>query len=210
VPNSLRPRQAPTFPPGASPFRAKGNVYLGMLESTNARCPGGVSAVLERVESPELHEFYAQPFVAALWYDLLPLLPFSVQAARLAGRPHLQYVRDGARFQANRDVNGVYRFFLKLATPKMLVERLPRVFSQYFDFGKIEGFKLDGNRAEIHGRMIPEPLGAWMFACVEGFVPQLMTIHGAKDVSARLDPLQPDGELHGVPTIHTRLVLTWG
>jgi hypothetical protein len=203
------PPSALKFAPGESPFRAKGNVYLGLFESTNSRCPGGVSAVLERIESPDLVAFYNQPFVAAVWYDILPLLTFSVQAARLAGKPHLPYVREGARFQARRDMNGVYRFFLKLATTRMLVERLPRVHSQYFNFGKSIGQKLEGERAEIVGRQIPEPLAPWMLAVIEGFVPEVMVAHGARDVVARLDPFQPDGELHGVPAVRSRLVLTW-
>jgi hypothetical protein len=209
VTSTSTPPAAPRFAPGESPFRAKGNVYLGLFESTNSRCPGGVSAVLERIESDALVAFYKQPFVAAVWYDLLPLLPFSVQAARLAGKPHLPYVKEGARFQARRDMSGVYRFFLKLATARMLVERLPRVFSQYFNFGRSIGHKLEGNRAEIHGRQIPDLLAPWMLAVTEGFVPEVLAAHGAKDIVARLDPFQPDGEVHGVAAVRSRLVLTW-
>jgi hypothetical protein len=58
------------FGPGESPFRTKGNVYRALLESADARVPGGREAVLARIDDPALAKFFAQPFLAASAYDI--------------------------------------------------------------------------------------------------------------------------------------------
>jgi hypothetical protein len=197
------------FPTGEGPFRAKGTIYQGLVASTDARCPGGFAAVVKELDDDKLRAFYGQHFLAASWYDLFPLIPFSHTAARVAGMAHLPYAREGARFQAVRDINGVHRFFLKLASPKMVAERLPRLMMQYFNFGRSEG-RATGTRAyEVTGRGIPEPVAAWLITVIEGFVPAAMHLAGARSIAARHDSIEPDGEAHGVPLVRSCLHLTW-
>src|SRR5665213_1010070 len=148
--------------PGDGPFRAKGTLYRGLVASTDARCPGGYSAVLARIEEGPLNDFLTQNFLAANWYDVMPLLAFSKMAAQVANMPHSAYARGGARFQASRDINGVHRFFLKLASPKLVADRLPRLMLQYFDFGRVEGGAIGTRSYEIRAREIPEPIAQWL------------------------------------------------
>jgi hypothetical protein len=198
-----------TFAPGDGPFRAKGTVYLGLLDSTNHRCPGGVDRVLENLESPEVRRFFEQRFLASSRYDIFPFLPFSRTAARLAGMPFLLYAKEGARFQAVRDTQGVYRFLLKLASPRLVAERLPRTFMQYFDFGTVEGRSLGEREFEVVGRGIPEPIAEWLITVIEGFVPVAMQLAGARAIATRVDPPVREGSLHGVPLVSSRLHLRW-
>ncbi len=197
------------FAPGESPFRAKGTIYQGLVASTDARCPGGTAAVIEALDDDALRAFYGQQFLAASWYDLLPLIPFSHTAARVAGIAHLAYAKEGARFHAVRDINGVHRFFLKLASPKMVAVRLPRLMMQYFNFGRAEGQATGEKSFEVIGRAIPEPVCAWFVTVIEGFVPAAMQHAGARSIVARTDPPEPDGFAHGVPLVRSRLALTW-
>jgi hypothetical protein len=197
------------FAPGEGPFHAKGTIYMGLLASTDARCPGGTTAVIDALEDDRLRAFFGQHFLAASWYDLLPLLPFSQTAARVAGVAYGPYAKEGARFQAARDIHGVHRFFLKLASPRMVADRLPRLMMQYFDFGRAEGTSTGDKSHTVTGRRIPEPLCGWLSTVIEGFVPAAMQHAGARSIVARTDTPQPDGTAHGVALVRTQLHLTW-
>jgi hypothetical protein len=197
------------FLPGEGPFRAKGTLYKGLVASTDARCPGGYSAVLEGIDDERLKHFLMQNFLAASWYDVMPLLAFSKMAAQVANVPHSKYARDGARFTANRDIHGVHRFFLKLASPKLVADRLPRLMLQYFDFGRVEGGAIGPRSYEMFAREIPEPVAQWLMLMIEGFVPVALQLAGAKSVVAKIDTPEPNGSAKGVALVSTRLHLTW-
>ncbi len=197
------------FPPGEGPFRGKGLLYKGLVASTDARCPGGYSAVLARFEEGPLRDFLTQNFLAASLYDVMPLIAFSKMAAVVANVPHVKYAHDGARFTANRDINGVHRVFLKLASPKLVAERLPRLMLQYFDFGRVSGAATGPRSYEMIAHEIPEPIAEWLMLMIEGFVPVALQLAGARSVVAKVDPPEPDGSSKGVALVATRLHLAW-
>ena len=165
--------------------------------------------MLARIEDEALKNFLAQNFLAASWYDVMPLLAFSKMAAQVANVPHSKYARDGARFTANRDINGVHRVFLKLASPKLVADRLPRMMLQYFDFGSVEAEATGPRSYEILAREIPEPISEWLMLMIEGFVPVALQLAGAQSVVAKMDPPKPDGSAKGVSLVATRLHLVW-
>jgi hypothetical protein len=197
------------FAAGASPYRVKGHVYHGLFESTDKRCPGGVEAVLRRLADEELHAFFQQKFLAASFYDLLPLLEFGREAAHLAGVPYSSYVRGGARLQAEKDVNGLYRAMLRLASPSLVVTRMPRVLVQYMNFGRAEGRMTDERTFEIVVRGVPDVVQVWLTAAAEGFVPYVLETAGAKDVSSRAIRATPDETVNGVPLVRGGVVFRW-
>ena len=113
-------------------FHCKGNVYLGLFESL--RTLAIKEEVCARIESTSLRAFAMQPFLMASWYDIEPILALGETGARITGKPYADFMRSMAVDQANRDVGGVYRVLLKLASPSAVVDRLPRVANRYFDF----------------------------------------------------------------------------
>jgi hypothetical protein len=60
------------FPPGESPFRVKGNVFVRMRQFHDEIAPGGSRAVAAALRDGVLREFYTQKFITAGWYDYLP------------------------------------------------------------------------------------------------------------------------------------------
>jgi len=197
------------FAPGESPFRTKGNVYKSLFDSADARVPGGTEAVLERIGDPQLAKFFAQSFLAASSYDVLPIVPFGMTAARLMGLTYSEFVRGGAAFTARRDMNGVYRMLLKLASPDAVVKRLPRILLQYFNFGRIEG-RLVGERTyEAVARGIPQPLMVWVLNIAHGFVPEVMETAGARAVDLQVGAWESEGVEHGMTMVRSPFVVTW-
>ncbi|MCA9590501.1 MAG: hypothetical protein KC657_34595 [Myxococcales bacterium] len=196
--------------PGSSPFRTKGVAYQGLFESFDARVPGGARGAIALLPR-ETQTFFDQPFLAGSMYDILPLLELSRQGALLCDVSWREFVREGARRQADRDTRGVYRFMLRVASPKLVVERLPRVMVQYFDFGDVSGeHDPEGRlRYEASVRDLPEPVAPWLSAVGEGFIPVVMERAGARDVSVLVHPSRPCGVRAGVRLLEARFAVKW-
>src|SRR5690242_11825085 len=123
----------------ASSFNVKGLVYRGTREFYDKRLQGGLDALRRELVDPELVRFWEQAFSPGAWYDLYPLMSINQAAARIAGVPYTTLVTENAAYIAERDINGVYRLLLKLATPELVASKLPRASLQYLDFGEAEG-----------------------------------------------------------------------
>ncbi len=195
-------------PPGSSPFRCKGLVYLGAKEFYAKKIPdpeGGAQWIADG----HLRAFWNQHFLASTWVDALPIVALSRAAARVSNVPHNALVRDNARFVAERDIQGVYRLLLRVASAGMVAARLPKAFLQYFNFGKIGEQTSESKSSEVVLSEIPEPLAGWLCVCFEGFIPTALTMSGASDALVRCENLGIDGSKDRIPTCSLRIHMRW-
>ena len=97
MPSILDPSFAPPsslpFPPGTSPFRQKGNGWIGDYAFFDANVRGGTKAVLEALPAGTLRAFHEQKFRGSEWYDVFPIMMLHVAAARLRGVPFTEHRR---------------------------------------------------------------------------------------------------------------------
>lgn len=184
-------------------------MYRTLLESADARVPGGRTAVVERIDDPLLAKFFAQSFLAASTYDLLPIVPFGMIGAKLLGVSYPEFVRGGAAFAARRDMRGIYKVLLKLASPAAVVHRLPRFLIQYFDFGRVEGSFTSDRTYEATSSGIPRPLVVWLMNVAHGFIPVVMEQAGARNVEVRIGQPMPESAERGVTVVRSSVVVTW-
>lgn len=164
---------------------AKGLVYVGARTFYAERIPGGIAAVDGALESDAARGFLQQHFIPGAWYDVEPLQALNAAAGRVARVSPFQLIRESARWQAHRDIHGVYRMLLRLATPDLVVTRLPRAAVQYFDFGVVSGEWASPGVYRAEARGIPAHLRLWFNAAIEGFAPVALETAGAKDVEVR-------------------------
>jgi hypothetical protein len=195
--------------PGTSPFRMKGHVYRGVLEHLDTMVPGGSYAVRGELRDSDVRVFFEQSFLPSGWYDILPSQPLIVTSARLAGIPFLQLARQVARAQAHRDINGIYRFVLKLSSPEMVIRRMSRATAQYFDFGTTELKALQPGHATLERTGVPAPMVGFYCGLTEGFVVVALEVTGAKDVRVRPSRPVRDGERSGVETMTIPFDVRW-
>lgn len=195
--------------PGKSPFHAKGLVYQGARDFYAQRIPGGLEALEPNLEDELREFFFEQQFLAGSWYDVLPIVPLSRRAAHLAGLTHPALVRENAAWVANRDMNGVYRFALKLASPAAVASRLPRLSMQYFDFGDASGEQTGDGRFETWRYGIPTSLAQWMVWVTQGFTPVALTAAGARSTTVRVADQEQDGTVLGHATVQMRFIIEW-
>jgi hypothetical protein len=194
---------------GADPaFRAKGLVFLGAREFYAAHLPGGCEAV-RALLPPATLAFFDQRFLSGSWYDVMPILPISVAAARVAGMSHTRIVRENATWMAKRDLRGIYRLIVAVASVEMVVERLPDLSLRYFDFGSADGSMVGEKLFESNRLGIPAPLVDWFATAASGFIPVALESAGAKNVRVRGLGHAPDGHAHGVALMRTKFQITW-
>lgn len=192
-----------------SPFHAKGLVYQGARDYYDRHLPGGVSAVVGRLEPQVARFFNDQPFVAGGWYDVMPIVAISAAAASVAGISQGNLVRQNAAWLAHRDVNGVYRALLRVASPAAVAARLPRASMQYFNFGSAEGELVERGLFESTRTGIPLGLAPWLCWAVEGFTPVALGYAGARNTTVESSPFVSDGDVIGFRTVSLSFRIRW-
>lgn len=192
----------------AATFRAKGLVFLGARAFYAEHIRGGCDAVRTFL-SADLAAFFDQTFLSGGWYDVMPILTISAAAARAAGESQSKIVRENARWVANKDLRGIYKLIVSMATVEMVVERLPDLSLRYFDFGRAEGRMTGATVFELTRFGIPSPLADWFVFATMGFVPVALESAGAKNVRVRGSRHVPDGSAGGVPLVRTKFEISW-
>ncbi len=197
------------MPAGASPFHVKGHVYQKMFEDFESTVDGGVATLVARSGEPGLDEFVQQKFMTGGWYDALPMMPLSIAHARACGVPLHAHLRDRGRWVAERDIPGIYRVLLRLASPELVVSRLPRAATQYFDFGACDVETLRPGVAHATLRGVPQSLVPLVAATTEGFVGAALEIAGARTVNVRCIDTPRDAARDAIATMLVRLEIAW-
>jgi hypothetical protein len=206
---------ASTIPPSSAsgglpaPFSVKGLVYTGAQQFYEQRLAGGPPAISAQLGDPDVRRFWEQHFVPSTWYDVMPLMAINQAASRVAHENAFDLVRENARWVADRDINGVYRFLLKLASPELVARKLPRASLQYLSFGRAEGVEVASRHHRVLHRGIPRPLVSWFIACVDGFAPMALQIAGASKTELTSRVIGADGEHCGVPLVQIVHDLKW-
>ena len=197
-------------PIGSTPFRVKGHVYRKMHDDMDLSVEGGAAAVAERAEDIELRAFYGQAFLSGGWYDALPMGPLASCHARMVGVPLHRIVREKGRDIAMKDVPGVYRALLALATPELVIGRLASAAAFYFSFGKGSAKRLGPGRAQTQLSGVPYTLAPLLAGTVEGFAAAALELAGGKEVQVRTLEAVYDGNIvAGIPTAVLRHDVTW-
>jgi len=195
---------------GATSFRVKGHVYQKMKDNVANELDGGVERLLERIDHPEVCDFFRQRFLGGSWYDALPMGPLSHAHARLSGTPLHPFSRERGRIIAEHDVPGIYKALLRLFSPSTLISRLPRVATFYFSFGKASAEQLEPCRARTTLASLPYSLAPMLAGVVEGFIAVALEQSGAKGVQVRTLDVCFDGNVvDGVPTAWVRHESSW-
>ncbi len=194
--------------PGMSRFRVKGHVWRGALDYYAMRVPGGGDALL-RALPPALRGFCGQPFLAGALYDALPIAQVSDIAARLCGVERASILRDRARWQAMRDLRGIYRALLVFTSPRSVALRLGRMAIQYFDFGSVQASMTAPTTCEIVERGVPAPLAPCMAPIAEGWATLALSWAGAYGAELQADPPLLEGRQQGMEIYVIRIRLSW-
>lgn len=133
------------------------------------------------------------------------MAPLIRAEARAVGQTLAGYLRHRGRYQAERDIHGVYRFLLKLASPDTVAQRLPRVVQQMLDFGQVESHLIESGHMEMRMSGFPAVLNEWYVGGFSAYADVALRLAGAGKVNVVTKPSEPDGDRDGIPLIVVRI-----
>jgi hypothetical protein len=197
------------FPAGESPFHIKGVALRGYVDYVERRVSGGMKSVLAEFRTPELKRFFEQPFLAASWYDVFPLVPAGHVCAKLLNLPFPEYLRIRARDQAERDIRGVYKLMLKIASPDAVARRFLKLSMQQYDFGSVSGKMVKSGHVESVRSGVPAILVPWLASLIDGYPRYVLAMAGAKNLRIVVRPAVPTGTEHGLPVVDMPVDFFW-
>jgi hypothetical protein len=204
----LVPRGA-KFEFGMSPFKTKGVLYIGTRTFFEKKVPGGFKALTDQIGPGPLCDFVSQKFLPAIWYDVMPAqLLINYEAATL-GLSFEQYLKERTLWQVGQDVGGIYRFLLKLTSPRFLVGRLPILMAQMFDFCDLEVREVDDHTREAYFKGIPVQLVDWLRISLGLYTENIMSRAGAKTVEVDYLKLQPEEPRAGLNRVTMGFRIHW-
>lgn len=194
---------------GDSPFHVKGIAYRNAMAHMDEVVPGGSAAVLRAIDDDALRAFASQVFVAGGWYDVLPFVAIDTAAARLIGLPLHTFVRGASEAQAQRELSGLYRTFIKLLGASTVASVLPRLAAQYYDFGTVAVEVESRTEVTVSYGKIPELLRDWLPTVGTAYLGVALELAGMRDVRWTALGIEPDGDRGGHPLVRTRMRGRW-
>jgi hypothetical protein len=180
-----------------------------MLEYFERAAPGGRAELLHEIRDDATREFLSQTFLLGSWYDVLPTQPACQAASRVCKQPMMDLTRKMAAEAAQRDINGIHRLLLKIASPEMVVERIPSAAKQYYNFVDSTVEKLGRNHYIATGEGIPAGIVTLYMAVTEAFILRALELAGARNARHIWHPLKPIGNRHGVAVVQLRREIEW-
>ncbi len=203
------PRVELPFPPGTSPFRQKGNGYLGDFEYFASAVPGGMRAVLDAIGDLSTRSFALQKFRSSEWYDAFPCVTLHATAARLRGITFAEHRRQVGAYHARAAGGGIYRALLRVVSNENIAIWGPRMSSIYFEFGKTET-RATGER-EVAGvrRGMPACLVQFVLHASKGFSEETLVLAGAKTASFDIGAIELEERAHGQSLYKAEFILRW-
>jgi hypothetical protein len=197
------------YRPGESPFRQKGNAYLGDVRYLDSVAPGGFRAVVASLHDPALRAFFEQPFRASDWYDAYPGTALERAAARLRGVSFERHRRETGAWHAVDATRGIYSALLKMVSTESVALWGPRISNMYFEFGKTES-RIAGDRVvDVSRGGVPHDLAQWLIYASEGFCEEALRRNGARDPVMKTLDVVDDGVAEGRPVVKFLLRVTW-
>lgn len=207
--SSVRASTKLPCPPGSSPFRIKGMAYRGIVQLIDHRTPGGLEAIEGLVDDDRIIGFLRQPFLAASWYDILPMLPISAAIAQLLAKPLEILAHEQGAQQARHDVETVYRTLFESINFDNAPVKLARFGRQYYDFGDCTATLVSPGHVELRRIGMPEFILRWFAPMHAAYAEQILRMKGATFVEATVQPPVPTGARDGFPVVDLTTDLLW-
>lgn len=185
--------------PGEGPFQIKGLAHRGLLHYCQHRVDGGIRAFSAALPSKPMRDFFAQPFLAGSFYDLLPLAAGSAIVAEMTRIPLDVFAQQQGRAQAVHDVQNAYRALLQGRTSDDFHLRLRPLASRYYNFGEWDVTRDERNRLRIHARGVPTWLLPWFTPMLSGYFAGLVAAMGKPHSQVTLAANRREGTAAGLP-----------
>lgn len=114
----------------------------------------------------------------------------------------LEGAKEVGRFSAEEALKGIYKVFIKIATPSFLASRATQVFSTYYRPIQINVVKTESNSSIIRITHFPEP-DRITFLRISGWLEGALFVMGFKNANAEITKSLENGDEY------TEFFITW-
>jgi hypothetical protein len=191
-----------------TPFRVKGVVFTATRPYFDKHVDGGYDALLDSLP-PSLRDFMSQPFVSGAQYEVMHIPDLVNYEARAARSDPDVYLRARSRWQAERDLGGVYKLIARAAPAGIVVRRSMVLLPQIFNFGKAQMRSESANHAHVEISGIPLPLVPWLERVIVVYVSTVIEYARIVDPQINILPRSPGPDAHGYPTLCLNFEARW-
>jgi len=128
------------------------------------------------------------------WKILLPVAWYEIDTLHLAleavaKRMDLSVediTTEIARLNAESDLRSIYKIFLKVAQPQLVLSQTPRLWTTYVKFGSAWAVQNDKGHYVGQGDGFDERLLGWGCGCWRGFIPATIGVAGGRVALTRI------------------------
>ena len=107
------------------------------------------------------------------------------------------------RFSAETALTGIYKFFIKAATPFFIIDRAGKIFTTYYQPSSMEVVDKGDDYVVLHVSRFDEP-STLMESRIAGWIEKAMEIHGVSFVNVTIEKSLAKGD----PV--TEYIVKWG
>lgn len=193
----------------SSPFRVKGGLYLNTRSFFEKNADKGVESLREVLGPGPLRDFIDQHFLTGGWYEVMNVPQLIAAEAAAMKMTERRYLRHRTEWQAEADMGGAYKILLKVASPDVVVPRLPKVMTQMFNFAEPTVEPMGRNAFHMRVDGVPADLGAWLTTALEIYVEYAIVATGGRNafVSMRRPVVLPSHQ--GFPMLALEMDVRW-
>ncbi len=129
--------------------------------------------------SPSTRGIVTSTVLASTWYPFEALVDLIRTADRVLGKGDLAMAKDMGRFAATANLSTVFRFLVRLSTPRMILRKGASLWHLHHDTGRAVALEDGPNRAiyEIHEFGAPDRA---LCVSLEGWIERCLEMTGAK------------------------------
>jgi hypothetical protein len=165
-------------------FSIKGTATVQTRDWLDERLGHGWFLQAVREQDPK----WPERMLPGEWYGLRPQMHAWRKALpQIEGHASVESMLEVvAGLTAERDLTGIHRAFLWVANPRMFLLAVPRIWTTYCRFGKVEVLENQPARFSAHVQGIPDDLMDWAAGAFRGFLPPALKLAGGKDPVASI------------------------
>ncbi len=150
-------------------YVVKGTAFRNMKKFTDEKLGEGYFQNFMKIINPG----FPTIITPSAWYPASDSLQMSVHAAKKMGVSLERYCLDQNEFNVRENLNGVYKFFLKVGGPERVLKSIPQMLKTYTNSALFEVMK--NETGHFKGRAYtPKEFGEWNFYMLKGGIYGIM------------------------------------
>ena len=161
--------------------RVKGITLFSFPDYIATRFGKGEAAAFASVLSPEAAQVIRQGPIKSAWYSRDIYFEILISfGKRYGGENPSKLMRDMSAHAAERDLNSIYRFFLKFGYPGYVIGQAAALWKNYFDGGVLDVVQKERSRMLM--RLTDDVYLPYTCDIIIGYGERATALSGGKDV----------------------------